>query len=388
MTTSTPVGLTAEQETFRRELRDFLAGADVRREVAEIAAYPPRHEASHLAVYRRLGERGWLAPSWPERFGGLGLGAVEAALVTEELTLAGIPDDVHVLSIDIVGMFLLRAGTEAQQQRHLPHLARGERIATVLFTEPGCGSDLSALSTAARRDGDGWRLRGGKIYNQKSQFGDVALCAARTTAGPVALHGITLFLVPLRSPAVHIEPVPSMGNDRFNLVVLDDLRVGPEDVVGQVDDGWRLLNDLLQLERTGIDFHGKGRRLLDAAIGRATATGRIDDPSWAGDLAELDAAQHAAHALAWEQVHALADGRPDPVRSAMSKWFASERISPVLAAGADLDGLATALSAWDGGAPDDGLWEAATRTGPAHRLASGTSEVMLYLVAGNGLGLL
>ncbi|MGW1013603.1 acyl-CoA dehydrogenase family protein [Streptomyces termitum] len=388
MTGGHPGALTPAEEEFRGRVRALLAEERVRALAAEIAAYPPDTEAARLPVHRWLGERGWLAPNWPEEYGGAGLGAAEAALVTEEMTLAGIPDDVHVLGIDIVGRFLLEVGTEEQKKRYLPALAAGEEIATVLFTEPEAGSDLSALRTTARRDGDGWRLYGRKSFNMKSQFGDVALCAARTTESSVAMHGITLFLLPLRSPGVHVEPLPSLCNDRFTVVVVDGVRLTGADVVGEVDNGWALMNDLLQLERTGVDFHAKARRLLDLVTERAAATGRLDDPAYALPLAALDARLRAAHAMAWQQVRNLGAGRPDPVGSAMAKWYVTEQIRPVLDLGLEICGLEGVLTAWDGAAPDGGVLEAALRMGPSHRLASGTSEVMLSLIAANGLGLL
>ncbi|MEW2500997.1 acyl-CoA dehydrogenase family protein [Amycolatopsis sp. NPDC047767] len=373
---------------FRRRVREVLETAEVRAEVAEIAAYGPERESGNPRAYGALGEHGLLAPAWPVEYGGLGLGAAEAAVVTEELVYAGVPDDAHVLSVDIVGAFLLAAGTERQKAEHLPPLARGERIATVLFTEPGCGSDLTALSTRAEREGEGWRLRGTKIYTQKSQFGDVALCAARTSTGPVAMHGITLFLLPLRSAGMHVEPLPGLANDRFSTVAIDGVLLGLESVVGAVDDGWRLMTDMLQLERTGIDFHAKARRLLDTVVARAAATGELDDAELAGRLAELDGAVRAGGTLAWEMVANLDRGTPDPVASAMTKWFVTEQFRPVLAAGADVFGLDGALSVHDEEAPALGQLDAAYRVGPAHRLASGTSEVMLSVVATAGWGLL
>jgi alkylation response protein AidB-like acyl-CoA dehydrogenase len=382
-----PGGLTTGQQEFRRELRKFLGQQRVRKAVAEIARRPPGAEPGQLEVYRWLGERGWLAPAWPVRYGGLGLGAVESALVTEELVLAGVPDDLYVLSIGIVGMLLLQAGTAEQKGKHLPLLASGDRFASVLFTEPECGSDLAALGTKAVRVPEGWRLRGEKTYNQKSQFADIALCAARTSPGPVAQHGITLFLLPLRSPGVHIEPVPGMANERFNLVVIDSLLLTEADVVGEVDDGWRLMNEMLELERTGIDFHAKARRLLDLVIRRAAATGKLAENAYAGPLADLDARLAAGHALAWEQVRNLDAGRPDAVSSAMAKWCASEQVRHILRMASEVCGLDAVLSAWDDDAIEDGQLEAAYRSGPGHRLASGTSEIMLYLIA-NDMGLL
>lgn len=379
---------TPEQADFRARVRAFLAEPRVRKAVDDIAHYAPREEPAGLDIYRWLGERGWLAANWPVEYGGLGATVVESAIVTEEMAFAGVPDDVHVLSIDIVGLFLLMVGTEEQKRRYLPALARGESIATVLYTEPHCGSDLAALTTRAEPDGpDAWRLTGRKIYNQKSQYGDYALCAARTTESDIPLHGITLFLVPLRSPGVTIVPVWSMENNRFNEVVLDGIRLTGDQVIGEVDAGWQLINQMLLLERTGIDFHGKVRRWFDLVHAHAAQTGRLADPVAGQRLADLDARLHAARALAWRQVANLAGGAPDPVSSAASKWYATETAREVVRLAMELGGLPATLSTWDSEAPLSGLLEAAYRTAPTLTLASGTSEIMLYLIASTGLEL-
>ena len=380
--------LTPAQEEFRREVRALLAEPRVRKAVEEIAHYRPREEPALLDVYRWLGERGWLAANWPVEYGGSGRTVVESAIVTEEMALAGVPDDAHVLSIDIVGLFVLLEGTPEQKRRFLPPLASGESIATVLYTEPHCGSDLAALTTRAEPDGDGaWRLYGRKVYNQKSQFGDYGLCAARTTEAEVRFHGITLFLVPLRSPGVTIAPLWSMENNRFNEISLDGIRLTTDHVIGPVDAGWQLINKMLLLERTGIDFHGKVRYWFDRLVAYAAATGALADPVATTQLADLDARLHAARALAWRQVSNLARHEPDPVSSAASKWYATELARAVVRLATDLGGLPATLSTWDGESAVDGVLEAAYRTAPTLTLASGTSEIMLYLIASTGLEL-
>ncbi|MEV0308329.1 acyl-CoA dehydrogenase family protein [Nonomuraea fuscirosea] len=376
--------LTEGQRAFRADVRAFLRSDKVRRSVETIRRCPPDREAGPLEVYQWLGERGWLAPNWPERYGGAGRGVAEAAIVTEEMCLAGVPDDAHVLSVDIVGMFLLHVGTEDQRRRILPSIASGERIATVLFTEPGCGSDLSRLTTRAEPDGDGWRLHGTKIYNQKTQFSDVGLCAARTSEGPVPYHGITLFLVPLDSPGVTVRTVENMTNDRFHEVAFDGIRLTESDVVGSVDDGWRLLNEMLVLERTGIDFHAKIRRWLDSVV----TEDLLSDPVLAARHAELDAHLRAAHALAWRVITEIGNGRQDPATAAMAKWYVTEQARDVIRFCLDATGLPGLLSSWDPDAPDLGLVEAACRYAPTYRLGSGTSEVMLYIIATSALELL
>ncbi|RFU83414.1 acyl-CoA dehydrogenase [Streptomyces triticagri] len=394
-TASTPRGtaadgdhwFTPEQHAFRRQVREFFAEDRVRKAVDALAEHAPREESGLLDVYRWLGERGWLAAAWPREYGGLGLSPVEAGIVLEEMILHGVPEDQHVLSIDTVGQFLLEVGTPEQRDRHLPPLARGEQIATVLFSEPHCGSDLAALRTAAVPDGDGWRLSGRKIYNQKSQFAEWALCAARTTDGPVKYHGITLFLVPLRSPGIVISPVWSMGDERFNEIVIEDVRLTRDHIVGGIDQGWDLLNDMLLLERTGMDFQAKLRRWLDSTIADARRTGRIREPAYAQRLVDLDARLEAGRALAWRMVRARAEGRADPVASAAAKWFVTQQSDELVRFGSEVTGLDGLLSGWDAEALDLGRPESVYRQSPAHTLASGTSEVMLHIIAASGLEL-
>jgi alkylation response protein AidB-like acyl-CoA dehydrogenase len=373
------------QHEFRARVRDFLGSPPVRDAVARIRTAPPDDEPGLLDVYRWLGERGWLAPSWPKRYGGLGLGLAEAAIVTEEMCLAGVPDDAHVLGIDIVGNFLLEVGTDAQRARWLRPLARGESLAAVLFTEPGCGSDLARLTTRAEPDGDGWRLYGTKVYNQKTQFADVALCAARTSDGPVPFDGITLFLLPLRSPGILIRPVENITNDRFHEVVVDAVRLTADDVVGTVGDGWQLMNEMLVLERTGIDFHAKIRRWLDSVAPAVCGSGDLDLEA---RFVELDARLRAGHALAWRVVAELAKGEADPATAAMAKWYITEQARAVIRFCLEVRGMSGVLSAWDADPVDDGLVEAACRYAPTHRLGSGTSEIMLYIIASSALELL
>ncbi len=379
--------LTSEQERFRQDVCAFFAEERVQKEVAAVRQARPGQEAGLLDVYRWLGERGWLAASWPEEYGGLGKTLVEAAIVAEEMCLHGVPDLVHVLSIDIVGLFLLMAGTPEQKRRYLPPLARGEQTATVLYTELEAGSDLASLTTRAEPDGDGWRLHGRKVYSQKSQFADFAICAARTTQTPVKYHGITLFLIPMKTPGVYVQPIWNLSNERFDDVAIDGLRVTAEDALGPVDEGWQVINQVLSLERTGIDYQGRVRRWLNAVLARAAETGRLSDPAYAQRLAELDAKVRAGRTLAWRVISDLERHELSDVASAMSKWFNTELAKEVVRAGMEVEGLEGVLSSLDAEAPCGGLLEACYRESPGQTISAGTSEVMLYIIAANGLRL-
>ncbi|MFI1186037.1 acyl-CoA dehydrogenase family protein [Streptomyces californicus] len=378
---------TEEQERFRREVRDFLAEDRVR-EIAERAhRLPPREEPGNLDVYRWLGEKRWLAVNWPEAYGGLGRGIVEKSILTEELIRARVPDLVHIVSVDIVGAVLMMAGTKAQKAGRLPALASGEQTAAVLYTEPQAGSDLAALETRAEPDGDGWRLHGRKVYSLKTQFADFALCAARTTVSEVAFHGITLFLVPLRTPGVQVRTVPNLTDEQFCDVTLDGIRLSRDDVVGEVDGGWQVLNEVLPVERTGLEFQAKARRLLDEILRRAAKDGSLDDPAHQQKLVELDAHARAAHLMAWRVISQIRAGELDGVSTAMAKLYTTELFRRISAYGLEVGGLEATLSAWDASG-DAGTREAAHREGTGITLSAGTSEIMRYLIASEGLRLL
>ncbi|GHH18634.1 acyl-CoA dehydrogenase family protein [Streptomyces rubradiris] len=195
--------------------------------------------------------------------------------MTEELIGHGVPDIVHTLSIDIVGLALLMPNTGEQKKRLLPGIARSEGAASILFSEPGVGSDLAALETRAERDGDGWRLRGRKVYGMKSHLADFALCAARTSESDVKYHGITLFVVPLKTPGVVVGPLWNLSDERFGDITPAGVRVTRDDVVGDVDGGWEVINYVLGLERTGVEFEAKAARWCDVLLRHAADTGLL-----------------------------------------------------------------------------------------------------------------
>lgn len=371
------------ESPLREEVRRFLAGPAVRDELAALNQLGPGEEPGHLEIYRALGRRGWLAANWPVEFGGLGLRAVDAAAVAEELSLAGVPDVAHVLSVDIVGAFLLLAGTDEQRSRYLPGLASGELIATVLYSEPEVGSDLGALRTRAERQGAGWRITGRKVYSQKSQFSRHALCAARTPGEPDS--GITLFLVDMHSPGVHIQPLWNSTEERYDDVTLD-VWVSDGDVVGDVNAGFAVLNTVLALERTGIDYQAKVRRWFDELERLARLR---PDLRWELNdrFVALDAEIRAGRLLAYEAVAAIDAGTVDPAVSARAKWFNTELAAPVVALALDVAGADGLRTRWDGEPGWRETVESMYRESPHLTLSAGTSEIMLRIMATLGLEL-
>ena len=348
-----------EADVVAKEVRALLAGPRARRALAEVGT-----DGDPRPLYRLLGEHRLLAVSWPRAYGGRELPARCAAAVVGELIAGGVPEVLHTLSVQICGNFLLTAGTDEQRAAVLPGLAAGRRTATVLYSEPGVGSDLSALRTTAAPTGNGgWRLTGHKVYSVGTALADFGLVAARTSVEPTPYRGVTLFLVPLDRPGIRIDRLASLADEDFADVRLDEVEVPASAVVGPVGGAWPLITEALALERTGIDYVAKARRWLGAAGMRGQAA----------EYGRLRTHTAAAEALALRCVDQLDTGRVDAVAAAVTKLWCAE--------------TARSVAWWCAESWDNDLLESAYREAPGLTLSAGTSEMMLELVASAGVPL-
>lgn len=215
---------------------------------------------------RLLADRGLLCLAWPEEYGGRNASAWEQTVVREEMWAHHEPRGAQYMGVNWVGPTIMRHGTPEQRKRHLPPIAGGEVIWCQGFSEPDAGSDLASLRTAARRDGDGWLVSGQKVWTSYATMAQWCFLLARTSKGEKKQQGLTIFLVPMSDPAIEVRPLRSMlGPHHLNEVFFDDLRVTEADVLGTVDHGWKVVQEVLAFERVGIARYARCERLLQAA---------------------------------------------------------------------------------------------------------------------------
>jgi alkylation response protein AidB-like acyl-CoA dehydrogenase len=360
-------GYTPDEEQFRAHVRGLFRDPPLSDEIARVRKLTT--EPDERALYRMLGEAGLLGINWPAEYGGQGRSAVELLILTEELLRAGIPDTLYVNSILTAGNLILSAGNGELKRRLLPGMASGELFASILYSEPDAGSDLSALTTSATARDDGcFSLNGTKLFNLKSAITDIGLCAARTSQINSKYSGITLFIIDMQAPGVEIRPLPALPTEQFYIVELNDVLVRGDDAVGGIGAGWGVISQGLPLERTGLDFALRAEQWY-----RLGADGP-DIPDRAEQIGRYGARVEAALLLAWRSALDVADGRIDHVRTAAAKWYGSE--------------LAAELAVW--AVRDQGLHVApdradavdrAYREAPGLTLAGGTSEMMLQLLS-------
>jgi alkylation response protein AidB-like acyl-CoA dehydrogenase len=370
-------GFTEDQQRFRADVRKTLRSAEVRM-AAEEATGAHGVEPDARPLYRLLGELGLLAVHWPAEYGGQGRPLTDAAIVAEELVRAGVPDTFHVNTIQIVGQFLLMAGSEDQKRRYLPALARGESFASVLYTEPDAGSDLGALRAVAEPDGDGYRITGTKVFSLKTRFVDLGLCAARTTPNAGKYQGISLFLVDMSDPGVTVSVIPGVGDEHFHRVDLDAVPVSAGNLLGPRDEGWPLLNEALAIERTGLDYHLKAEHWLEAALEALIERGtESQSDAQLEQIGRWFGALTADHVLAWEVLTGIAADQVDQVSTAVAKYHSSELAQSIAAWAADIPSPEQRANRAKAAVTLDSAY----REAPGLTLSAGTSEVMLQIMA-------
>jgi alkylation response protein AidB-like acyl-CoA dehydrogenase len=203
-----------------------------------------------------LAEAGLVAPSWPEPWGRNA--SVEYQLIIdEELRQAHVSRPINPIGIGWAGPTIVMAGTKAQQEHWLPKLLSGEEFWCQLFSEPGAGSDLAALSTTARRDGDEWVVTGQKVWTSYAHLATWGILLARTSREGAPQHGISYFICRMDAPGVTVRPLLDMtGDHAFNEVFLDEVRLTSDALLGDVNDGWRLAKVTLGNERISLSGEG------------------------------------------------------------------------------------------------------------------------------------
>ena len=254
--------------------------ADVRTVVAEHADLTDAvRRANSWAVpdpafSRALGAAGLIGMTWPKTYGGHERSPLERYAVLEELLAAGAPVGAHWIADRQTGALLLRYGNEEQKRRWVPGMARGEVYACIGLSEPNAGSDLAAVRSTARRDGDGWVIEGQKVWTTNAHNAHVMIALLRSEAGSERNAGLSQFLIPMDAPGVSVRPIIDLtGGHDFNEVFFESVRLPASALVGEEGQGWRQVTAELSLERSGPERYLSSMALLVELIRYAATRG-------------------------------------------------------------------------------------------------------------------
>jgi len=240
-------------EDFRQELRAWLA-RNVPAEFldADFPGFPSLEEEVRVlrSWQARLAADRWVGVHWPRDVGGRGAGVEEHYIFQEEMAAARAPEVINRIGVNLVGPSLMHHGSEEQRRRYLPRILTAEDLWCQLFSEPGAGSDLTALATRAEIDGDHFVVTGQKVWTSWAQFAKYGILLARTDPHATKARGISYMIVDMESPGVEVRPLRQMtGSSEFNEVFLDGVVVPRENLVGELQQGWSIAQTTLAHER-------------------------------------------------------------------------------------------------------------------------------------------
>jgi alkylation response protein AidB-like acyl-CoA dehydrogenase len=249
-------------DALRHELRGLIAD-HVQPDFLGAFTDDPADLETAQRFCKTLAEQGLLCMAWPEEWGGKGASVWEQTAVREEMWAHHEPRGAQYMGVNWVGPTIMRHGTADQQRQHLTAIAGGDEIWCQGFSEPNAGSDLASVQTAARRDGDGWFVNGQKIWTSYATMAQWCFLLTRTARREKKHEGLTIFLVPMSSPGIEVRPIPCMvGPHHLNEVFFTDVWVTDADVLGTVDEGWKVVQEVLAFERVGIARYARCERLL------------------------------------------------------------------------------------------------------------------------------
>jgi acyl-CoA dehydrogenase len=383
-----------EEAAFRAKARAWLATTARRRDgESDWSRGPHDHGPEGEAAFfercrawqRTLFDAGWAGITWPTRHGGRGGTAAQGVIFAEELAAFDATSGFLGSTIELVGPTLLRHGSDAQRERYLRPLLRGDEVWCQLFSEPDAGSDLAALRTRAERRGDSFLVNGQKLWTTSAQHCDFGILLARTNPDLPKHRGISFLLVDMRTPGIEVRPLVTItGSRHFNEVFLTDVFVPTENVVGEVDSGWLVARTTLTSESAMIGTSDQGPDARSLAR-RAREAGRWRDPLVRQRVAEVYVEERLLGLLADRVRAAVLAGRAPDIDGSVLKVFWAESRARKHETGLWLEGPEGLLAGAD--APERGFWSTAVLDRGMGTIGGGTVEVHRNGIAERVLGL-
>jgi alkylation response protein AidB-like acyl-CoA dehydrogenase len=367
-------------EEYRREIKQVIA------EVVTPEIIERQHRSGTFnspELNRALAERGLIERAVP----GLGKGdPIELWVLFNELEKAAVPYDGISVAVMVAGV-VNHVGTEWQKEQILPTIMSGEALVCMGYSEPDYGSDVASIVTRAVRDGDEWVINGAKMWTTMAHEAKWLILLTRTDPDVPKHKGLTMFILPMDTPGITVEPVPTMATERTNATFYDNVRVGNEWVLGDVNGGWRTMGVALAFERGVMGGTNPGVPLLRHFRHWAEQTGLIRDEIARERMARIAIDNEVSKLLTQRSAWIAASGGLPGLEGSMTKVFATEAYQKASRWTQQMAGPAGLLQFDEPGAAGEGWIEYDARHSPVTTIYGGTSEINRNNIAERHLGL-
>lgn len=380
------LGDTEREAAWRKEVRTFIKSEAP-------AALQTGGEQGENALFGRMGaikewrdkvvKKGWIAPSWPTRYGGADMSVVDQFVMNEEFAESGVPGNLGGFGVMMIGPTIIEHGTEEQKSHHLGRIVRGEVIWCQGYSEPGAGSDLASLQTRGVRDGDDYVINGQKIWTTGAQYADWMYMLVRTDPDAPKHRGITYVLVDMKSPGVTVRPLTTLaGTQTFNEVFFEDVRVPVANRIGDENRGWYVGTTTLDFERSSIGSAIGVRKALEGLIKQSKSENSEvsfeRNPKVKAEFVERWIECEVAKMLSYRVVSMQVSGKIPNYEASMCKMFSSELSQRIANLSMHLYGMHGNVK----NRSAMGYMQAVSST-----IAGGTTEIQKGIIATRGLGL-
>ena len=319
--------LSRGQRAFKAETRTYFTGLAGHNEHREMAL--DRHGEVYQRVVRQMGQDGKMGVGWPKEYGGQGLGEIEQTIFANEAQYA----DVHLpaVTLQTVGPTLIRYGSEKQKDLFLKRILAGDVHFAIGYSEPDAGTDLASLRTTARKDGDHYVVNGQKLWTTGGHQADYVWLAVRTDPDAPKHKGISILIVDTKDPGYsHTPIITADGSHHVNATYYNDVRVPADMLVGEENQGWKLITTQLNHERVMLGPAGRIEGLRDRVLEWATKAGVADRPDVVALMGQVTAVFRVNELLNWEVVRAAAVGEISVGDASSSKVFAADQVQHLL----------------------------------------------------------
>ena len=383
---------TPEESDFRRKLSAFLDDALPADWHGPADESRDDHWALNQQIKKGLADRGWFVMSWPTEYGGADSSPMMNTIFAEEMAYRRAPGHDR-FGTRMLGPTLMRFGSDSQRTEHLGAIARGEVQWCQGYSEPNSGSDLASLQTRAVLDGDNFIVNGAKIWTSLAHRADMMFMLVRTDPDAAPHKGISLLLVDMKTPGIQVLPIINMaGVHSFNQVVFDDVRVPQANLVGDLNDGWRVGMTVLNFERSGIDYAVWARAALEELVDYVKNDDSLvstvkTNPEVRGKLASLNTEIEAARLLCYDVAWRQGQGEVPSAEASISKVAGTEIYAKVLDYGTELLGMYGALEPGSEQAELQGNFLKMRLFATSGPILAGTNEIQKNIIAQRGLNL-
>jgi len=387
--------LSAEQQKWREEVRDFLRENMTPELEAELGegelGLGVNGTPAVMGFRQKVIERGWFGLNWPKEYGGLAKSSIEQLIMMEEFDLVGAPN--LSLTVTSLGPTIIRFGTEENKQTWIPKIISGEVELALGYSEPDSGTDLASLQTRAVLDGDEWVVNGQKIWNSAAHVCTHEWLAVRTDPEAPKHKGISVVIVPIASAGIEVQPLWTWGDVRTNQTFFDGVRVPQSNLIGEANRGWYYIAAALDFERAAIGaFRGQMARVFSQLVEytkRTVVDGEVlaNRSAVRAALTEIERDLEIARLLGYRTAALIDAGVVPNKEASMQKVFTTELQTKIASLGMTIQQLSGQLDKHDPASPFEGEIEWMYRKAPFLRFGGGTNEIQRNIVAQRGLGL-